>query len=374
MTKFPEGGDGLPSASDAAPAPATLEAAQAVEPVVLEGLPSFRAGTQELSIEARGKFTDKDVSGYVPSADSEQLLVRLNQFEGPLDLLLHLLDKHALNIFDIPIKTIVQEYMKVLDQMRDPAPAGDKGDKSGGGDFNLDIAGEFLVMAAQLAHIKSKMLLPKEERAKDDDAGVDPRADLVRQLLEYQRFKAAAIRLDELPHLGRDFFARPDGRVQYDGPVAEVAGDIHAQLNLAEIDPFELIRLFGAMLKKQQKLVVHEVLLERISVGARINEIVDIVGDGRDHSFAELCDRFGARTRKNVIVTFLAVLEMTRLKLTRVVQDDDGTIMIQPVMDNLRADEDALKAALGNVEEFEKPADGAADGAADDDSPQEASA
>jgi segregation and condensation protein A len=345
--------------AEAAPAQAAPEA-----PSADEGLPSFRAGTEELSIEARGRFADKEIAGYVPSPESEQLLVRLSLFEGPLDLLLHLLDKHALDVFDIPIRTVVDEYMKAIDHMRD---------------LNLDVAGEFLVMAAQLAHIKSKMLLPREERPVEGVPETDPRAELVRRLLEYQRFKEVAQKLDEMPQMGRDLFARPIAPIRYDGPVGSFAEDIYTQLNLAEVDPFELIRLFDGMLRKQQKTVIHEVLLERISVGARINELVDIIGDGTPRTFAALCDAFGQRTRRSVIVTFLAVLEMTRLRLTRVRQAEDGTIEIHPILDNLRADEDALKATLGAVQEFEggeepeppaPAAEAQADGA-DDVSPME---
>jgi segregation and condensation protein A len=363
-----EGGSAPPVAepvSDpAAPAAAEAQLAAAAQPeglapseragadgVIVEGLPSFRAGPTEFSVEARGKFSDKELSGYVPSPESEQLSVKLTQFEGPLDLLLHLLGNQALHVFDIPIAKIVVTYMRALDDMRE---------------LNLDVAGEFLVMAAQLAHIKSKMLLPKEERPKDDEPEGDPRADLARRLLEYQRFKDAASKLDAIPQLGRDVFSRPAQPVRFDGPIGDFPVDIYTQLNLAESDPFDLIRLFDEMLRKQQKIVVHEVLVERISVGARLTELVDLVTDGSARSFAFLCDQFGPRTRRNVIVTFLSVLEMTRLRLVRVCQAEDGSIEIHPILENLRTDEEQLKNTLGDVQEF--------DGAADDEGPKEASA
>jgi segregation and condensation protein A len=303
--------------------------------------PLIKAGNEDFWVEARGSFAEGDVAGYMPSPESDQLRVSLSPFEGPLDLLLHLIEKHAVDVFDIPIKVIVAEYMKALDDMRE---------------LNLDIAGEFLVMAAQLAHIKSKMLLPREERPKEAAPELDPRAELVRRLLEYQRFKDAAARLDGLSMLGRDVFLRPGGPAQYDGPVEEPVESTKTALNLADIDLFDLIRLLDQMLKKQQKLVVHEVLVERISVGARINEMVDLLTQEArpaGYTFAELCDAFGPRDKRAVIVTFLSILEMTRLKLVRVRQDDEGHISIHPVEENLRADQ----LALASVDEFEKPRD-----------------
>jgi segregation and condensation protein A len=298
----------------------------------------IKAGTDELYVEARGSFAEGDVKDYVPSPESDALRVNLAEFEGPLDLLLHLIEKHAVQVFDIPIKVIVAEYVKVLDEMRE---------------LNLDIAGEFLAMAAQLAHIKSKMLLPREERPKEAEPELDPRAELVRRLLEYQRFKDAAFRIDQMPMLGRDVFARPSIAVAYDDIVEAPVEDVKTALNLAAIDPFDLIRLFDQMLKKQQKLVVHEVLVERISVGARINEVVDrLQQDPRGYSFAELCDAFGPRTKRGVIVTFLSILEMTRLKLVKVVQDEAGAISIVPVVENLKADESELKASI--VDDYDR--------------------
>lgn len=311
------------------------------DPAADEARPTIKAGTEDLYVEARGEFEEGDVAGYMPSPESDQLRVVLSQFEGPLDLLLHLIEKHALAIFDIPIKVIVGEYMKVLDEMRD---------------LNLDVAGEFLLMAAQLAHIKSKMLLPKEERPREAEPELDPRAELVRRLLEYQRFKDAAFRLDQRPMLGRDVFERPSTRVEYDEPVEEPVEDIKTALNLAATDVFDLIRLFDQMLKKQQKLVIHEVIVERISVGARINEVIDLLAATADRpvrgmSFAELCDAFGPRTKRGVIVTFLSILEMTRLHLVRVVQDEAGHIKIEPVEENLRADD--VQTSI--VDDYEKP-------------------
>lgn len=306
-----------------------------------DGPAVVRAGNEDYSVEARGSFTPKDAEGYLPSPESDLLRVHVEEtFEGPLDLLLFLIEKHALDILDIPIKVVIAEYMKAIDDMRD---------------LNLDVAGEFLVMAAQLAHIKSKMLLPKEERPKEPDREADPRIDLVRRLLEYQRFKDAAARLDALPWLGRDLFGRPLVPAQYDGPVDD---PIDPGLQLAEVDPVDLIRLYEGILRRQQKTVVHEVLVERISVGARIAELIDVFLETRDrgsYTFVELVDSFGPRTRRGVIVCFLSVLEMARLRLVRLSQDPDTlAIHVEPVHDNLRNDEDdaGIKGTLANVDEF----------------------
>jgi segregation and condensation protein A len=330
-----------PSALDpTGPDTATPAAAAAPDPVD-DGLAVVRAGSDDYSIEARGTFTSRDAHGYLPTPESELLRVRVEEtFEGPLDLLLFLIEKHAVDILDIPIRLIVSEYLKVLDGMQS---------------LNLDVVGEFLVMASTLAHIKSKMLLPQEERPLElPFPEIDPRAELVRRLLEYQRFKDAAARLDALPQLGRDVYARPLIAALYDEAVPEQVDTL--QLN--DVNPFDLIRLFDALLKRQRKTVVHEVLVERISVGARINELVDIfVGDRSclAFTFAELVDRFGPRTRRSVIVSFLSVLEMARLRLVRLQQDaDTNAITIAPVHDNLRDDDDdaALNTRLADVDEF----------------------
>lgn len=333
-----------PSASDPLGTDLSATGAAAAVPApVADGLATVRAGSDEFSIEARGSFTTRDAHGYLPTPESELLRVHVEEtFEGPLDLLLFLVEKHALDILDIPIRFVVAEYLKVLDTMRD---------------LNLDVVGEFLVMAAQLAHIKSKMLLPQEERpAELPFPELDPRADLVRRLLEYQRFKEAAARLDALPQLGRDLYARPLIPAIYDEHVPE---PVDQSLHVVDVDPFDLIRLFDALLKKQRKTVVHEVLVERISVGARINELVDIFVGQRSRasfSFADLVDLFGPRTKRGVIVSFLSVLEMARLRLVRLVQDPESQLItVSPVHDNLRDDDDdaALNTKLAQIDEFE---------------------
>lgn len=288
------------------------------------GLKTVRAGNEDMWVEARGDFEEKDVTGYVPSPESEQLRVQVSHFEGPLDLLLHLIEKHTLDIFDIPISRITAEYLKVLDDMRS---------------LDLDIAGEFLLMASRLAHIKSRMLLPKEERPddEDDDDGIDPRMELVKRLIEYAIFRDAAQKLAGREWLGRDVFLRTaSSRAEH----STVNPDDVLGVGLEDFDVTELIGVLEEVLRRSKKRVVHEVIAERLNVGARVNELVDFARAREHFTFHDVVRELGGFDRRNVIVTFLAVLEMARLKLLRVTQPADGnTIYISPIMENLLADD-----------------------------------
>jgi len=222
--------------------------------------------------------------------------VRLQNFEGPLDLLLHLIKKNEVSIHDIPIALITQQYLDAVQLMQE---------------LDLDVAGEFLVMAATLIHIKSKMLLPRPETA----AGVegeeeDPRDALVRRLLEHQKFKAAAGLLHEREVLRAAQWARPDEAV------AHIAGDEYEPE--LEVDLFSLLTAFQAVVERAKQRP--KVLLppEQIPVEARIEQLLVRLSEteaiGFEELFADVNDRGG------LIVTFLALLEMIRLKLVRVFQ------------------------------------------------------
>jgi len=229
-------------------------------------------------------------------SSADAFAVRLQQFEGPLDLLLHLIRKNEVNVHDIPIALITQQYLDAIGLMEE---------------LDLDIAGEYLVMAATLIHIKSKMLLPRPETA----AGVegeeeDPRDALVRRLLEHEKFKAAAELLHEREQVRAAQWQRPDERV------AELAGDDYeAEL---EVDLFSLLTAFQAVVQRAKHRP--KVLLppEHISVEARIEQLLSRLSEteacGFEDLFADTHDRAG------LIVTFLALLEMIRLKLIRVFQ------------------------------------------------------
>ena len=230
--------------------------------------------------------------------------IALPEFEGPLDLLLHLVKRHELDILDIPIAFITEKYLEYIDVMQK---------------LNLDIAGEYLLMAATLAHIKSRELLPRppeEEAEEDEEDGVDPRQELIRRLLEYQKYKDAADRLGEQPALGRQVFRR--------GAPMETVDP--SEIPLAEVSSFALITAFAEVLKRAQVKLTHDVVVDRISITDRINEIVDRLQAEETLRFME-CFRLSgglAQVRHEAIVSFLAVLEMARLKMIRLLQHDPG--------------------------------------------------
>ena len=226
----------------------------------------------------------------------EAIPVRLENFEGPLDLLLHLIKKNEVNIYDIPIALITQQYLETIQLLKE---------------LNLDVAGEFLVMAATLIHIKSKMLLPRPETA----AGVegeeeDPRDALVRRLLEHQKFKAAAELLHEREEWRAAQWQRPDERV------AAIAGDDYEPE--LEVDLFSLLSAFQAVVQRAK--LRPRVLLppEQMPIEVRIDQLLERLSEteacGFEDLFADVHDRMG------LITTFLALLEMIRLKLVRVFQ------------------------------------------------------
>jgi len=228
----------------------------------------------------------------------EALPIRLENvnFEGPLDLLLHLIKKNEVNVYDIPIALITAQYLETIQLMQE---------------LDLDIAGEFLVMAATLIHIKSKMLLPRPETAANAEGEEeDPRDVLVRRLLEHQKFKAAAELLHEREQLRAAQWLRPDGRV------AELAGDDYEPE--LEVDLFSLMNAFQAVvdrLKLRPKVLLPP---EEIPVEVRIEQLLARLSETEALGFEDLFSDI--EDRRGMIVTFLALLEMIRLKLVRVFQ------------------------------------------------------
>jgi segregation and condensation protein A len=224
----------------------------------------------------------------------EQYPVRLLNFQGPLDLLLHLIKKHEVNIYDIPIALITTQYLEYLEVMQD---------------LDLDVAGEFLVMAATLIHIKSRMLLPRPD-PRQEDPEEDPREALVRRLLEHQKYKAAAELLHEKEIQRSAQWGRPDRHV------ADVIGD--APEPEVEVDLFSLMAAFRQVLERAKKRP--RVLLppEQIPIETRIEQLLARLSETEACGFEDLFA--DVRTRAGMIVTFLALLEMIRLKLIRVYQ------------------------------------------------------
>jgi segregation and condensation protein A len=217
--------------------------------------------------------------------------VKLEHFDGPLDLLLHLITRNEVNIYDIPIALITQQYLDTIHLMQE---------------MNLDVAGDYLVMAATLIHIKSRMLLPRPETAAAADGEEeDPRDTLVRRLLEHQKYKAAAGLLHEREQVRAAQWQRPDERV------AGITGeDIEPEL---EVDLFSLLAAFQAVVQRARQRPSVLLPSEQVSIETRIDQLLERLSETQ-----ELFE--DANDRGSLIVTFLALLEMIRLKLVRVFQ------------------------------------------------------
>ena len=240
--------------------------------------------------------------GYRPSESSINPLFRveLADFAGPLDLLLYLIRKHEIDIFDIPIKFITDQYLEMLRALKS---------------LEIDLAAEFLVLAAELTHIKSKMLLPAKEgiAVEEEQEEADPRAELVRRLLEYQKYRDAAEQLADRDHLGRDVFARVP-------PKMEAVEDLDPGLKSVSI--FKLVELMAKLMKKAPA-ASHEISFESFSLGERISYIDDFAR-AREGRFTLVQLLQGILSRAELVVTFIAVLEMTKLGLLHITLEDHG--------------------------------------------------
>jgi segregation and condensation protein A len=224
----------------------------------------------------------------------EHYPVRLDFFEGPLDLLLHLIKKNEVNVYDIPISLVTKQYLEYLDLMQE---------------LNLDVAGEFLVMAATLIHVKSRMLLPRPDPSQEDPLE-DPRDALIRRLLEHQKFKAAAELLHERETIRSAQWSRPDGAIQdlTDNPPEPEL----------EVDLFSLLTAFRGVLERAKQRATVPLPAEQIPIELRIEQLLGRLSETEACGFEDLFA--DVETRAGLIVTFLALLEMIRLKLIRVFQ------------------------------------------------------
>lgn len=227
---------------------------------------------------------------YIPP---DALEVILEQFEGPLDLLLYLIRRQNLDILDIQVAEIVDQYLQYIDMMQA---------------MQLEIAAEYLVMAAMLAEIKSRMLLPRQSST-DEDGEEDPRAELIRRLQEYEQFKQAAEDLDELPRLERDTF------------VAELEAPERLQRSQhPEVDMKDIMLAFARVLKRAEQFEHHEVQREQLSTRERMSQVLEQLSNGEFMNFNAL---FNAEEgRQGVIVTFIAVLELVKASLIELIQQD----------------------------------------------------
>lgn len=229
-----------------------------------------------------------------------------------MDLLLHLIKKNEVSITDIPIATITAQYLSTLELMQS---------------LNLDVAGEFLVMAATLIHIKSRMLLPPGEEEDEEEEGGDPREELIRRLLEYQRFKEAAEELEKREILRRDVFVRP----------SEVPDEMES-VEFEGLSLFDLISALRHVLERFPEERVYEVTLERISVREKMSSLLDDLHRRGKVIFQSLFE--AAVSRLEVVVTFLAMLELVKIRAIRVVQEErEGPIVIE------------LAAPLGDIQD-----------------------
>jgi len=237
--------------------------------------------------------------------------IKLDIFEGPLDLLLYLIKKNEIDIYNIPVALITQQYLEYLNIIKS---------------LNLDLAGEYLVMASTLIHIKSRMLLPVPEEPSAEDLEDDPRAELVRQLLEYQTFKEAATELSQRPLLERDVFKRS-------AALPEETKKTTDEDELIEVSIFELIEAFHNIVARLDKKELMEIDLEKLSLTDIINDVMERLMLEKNLTFEELLGE--RKDRRRVVYTFLALLELIKLKMIKAYQTVAfGVIRIFPAVES----------------------------------------
>jgi segregation and condensation protein A len=221
--------------------------------------------------------------------------VKLEVFEGPLDLLLYLIKRDEIDIYDISIERITRQYLEYLQAFKE---------------LKIDIAGEFIVMAANLIYLKSRSLLPLDQQPPEEDADEDdPRWDLIRQLIEYKKFKEAAAQLHDRELEQERIFTRDGGGA----PIPD------APLPLHEVGIFQLIHAFQEVIKRvEARENLGEIFAERFSVSDKIEKILQTVSGGKPIRFSELFGQIASRVE--IVVTFLALLELIRLNQVRALQ------------------------------------------------------
>lgn len=230
--------------------------------------------------------------------DQEPYQVKLESFTGPLDLLLHLIRKNEVNIYDIPIALITQQYLEYLSLMKS---------------LNLSFAGEFLVMAATLLQIKSRLLLPKDEETVDaEEDQEDPRKELVRRLVEYQQYKDVAARLSDHERMWQEVFRRE--------PLPSASKEPMPEVSLDDLSLFDLLDTLQGVLARVEAQHIVDVTLDSFTVQDRINTILDRLEGEPVMTFQALFD--DATTKVLVIVTFLGLLELVRMKLVQLYQNE----------------------------------------------------
>ncbi len=259
-------------------------------PGALEQAPPVDGGGVPLAVVRGEPQFELPEDLYIPP---DALEVFLDAFEGPLDLLLYLIRRQNLDILDIPIASITRQYMEYVELMRE---------------LRLELAAEYLVMAAMLAEIKSRMLLPRP--VSEEEESEDPRAELIRRLQEYERFKQAAEEIEALPRLGRDVFqaviAFPDRQVRQCQP---------------DVGLDELMRALHEVLRRADLFSSHHVERETLSVRERMASVLERLDGEGFTEFTRLFDL--AEGRMGAVVTFIAVLELVKESLIELVQSDN---------------------------------------------------
>ena len=269
--------------------------------------------TAEVSTEAAPSISVANAKPQIaPDQDSDQLKITLGDFEGPLDLLLYLIRQEQVNIYDIPIARITDEYLRYLNLMQE---------------LDLTVAGDFLVMAAQLIEMKSRMLLPRDPLAEEEEV-LDPRTELVNRLLEHEKFKAAAEMLWSRATVERAVFKRAEIETDTNNP--EVA-----------VGLFDLLRVFQEILARHKEEILLEIEREEVTMADMIERLRNMVRSAGELNVMKFFER--ARSRRELVVAFLSVLELVRLsEITLVQRETFGEIVARTVSPD-------LSAATGNL-------------------------
>ncbi|HYA88707.1 MAG TPA: segregation/condensation protein A [Nitrospirota bacterium] len=249
--------------------------------------------------------------------------IKLEIFEGPMDLLLHLIKKHELDIYSIPIALITQQYLEYIDLMKS---------------LDMEIAGDFLVMASTLTHIKSKMLLPPPENPENDEDGVDPRAELIRRLLEYKSFKDAAGSLEHKETIWSQMYTRP----------AEATPDVPAADDEPLLFDFHLFDLLAALKDVMARVpdAKFEITAEAVSITEKISQILSRLEIVDSLLFSDLFE--GSTSKAQVIGTFLALLELIKTRVVKAFQIEQfGAIRIMKSVNDTQDRDTATGSLFG---------------------------
>jgi segregation and condensation protein A len=266
-------------------------------------------GTTEVPAEAAQTISVANSRPEItPDHESDQLHVTLGEFEGPLDLLLYLIRQEQVNIYDIPIARITDEYLRYLNLMQG---------------LDLTVAGDFLVMAAQLIELKSRMLLPRDPTAPEEEL-LDPRAELVNRLLEHEKFKAAAEMLWSRATVERAVFKRAEIETDTNNPEVSVG-------------LFDLLRVFQEILARHKEEILLEIEREEVSMAEMIERLRNMVKSAGELNVMKFFER--AKSRRELVVAFLSVLELVRLSEISLIQRETfGEIMLRIASSDLSVD------------------------------------